>query len=251
MGLIFKGKKNLVGYDIILLNKPGALKFAASIPEKYGLNIVYFDACGISEEYGNFFLVVDFTDKDTSPQILLDEFRKNKEYIMDANMSPTLYDIIYPSRFCIKDIGGMRAILFLLGNMMGIIQGIKTNLGKREGESLLYHLGFGVGKEIYRIHAEPRGIQEVEDAVKLIVALCIGGGWGDVLDYEIKDKKIIVRVDKLWECEIQKEGPASHYVRGILGGFFSQLLKKRVAAVETKCIAAGDPYCQFEITIIG
>ena len=64
--------------------------------------------------------------------------------------------------------------------------------------------------------------------------------------------KIIIRHDKLWECEVQKglvDKPASHLLRGVLAGFFKELLGKRVDVNETKCIALGDPYCQFEISV--
>jgi predicted hydrocarbon binding protein len=41
--------------------------------------------------------------------------------------------------------------------------------------------------------------------------------------------------------------PQSHYIRGVLDGFFSSLFKVEMEAKETKCIAKGDPYCEFEI----
>ena len=39
--------------------------------------------------------------------------------------------------------------------------------------------------------------------------------------------------------------PLSHFVRGHLSGFLSGLLNAKVRAVERRCIAAGDPYCEF------
>ena len=67
------------------------------------------------------------------------------------------------------------------------------------------------------------------------------------------DNKIIIRHNKLWECEIQKglvDKPASYLLRGILTGFFESLLRKKVLVNETRCVAVGDPYCQFEINIL-
>ena len=251
MVYLLKGGRNLVGYDVTLANIPGALKFVTSIPEKYGLNIVYLEACGISEESGRFFIAIDLKDGSITSEELLKEFRGNRNFVISINISPTLEDIIFPSRFCIKDLGGLRAILLSLANMKGIILGIKKEMGS-VGDTFLYHLGHNVGEEIYRMYAEPRKINDVIKGVLLLEALARGAGWGDVTEYEKLNDKIIIRFEQLWECEIQKnitDKPASNYVRGILTGFFKSLLRREISVEETKCIAKGDQYCQFEMTL--
>jgi predicted hydrocarbon binding protein len=250
MVFIFKRGRNLVGYDIILHNRPGALAYISSLPEKYGLNIVFFETCQITEKEGSFFMVVDFTGRKVSPSKLLEEFRKKDIYVADAHISPDIDDIIYTSRLCIKDLGGMRVILFGLGNMRGIIHDIKKNLGKEAGESLLYHIGYGVGSQIYKIYAEPKKIADLEKSGLLLKALLRGAGWAEITEYKVEDKKIILKLEKLWECEIQEDGPASHYMRGILAGYYKTMLGKQVVVREIKCIAAKDDYCHFEIIII-
>ena len=253
MVYLFKEGKNLIGFDVVLANIPGTLRLVTSLTEKHGLNIVYFEDCGISGETGRFFMAVDFTDKEFSPEDLLRELRENKDYVINAEISPSLNDIIFPSKFCAKDLGGMRAILMALGNMRGIIQGIKKTLGNETGETVLYHLGYGVGEELYNVYAEPRGIKDFTKGILLLEALIRGAGWADIIGYEKTDDKIIIKFDRLWECEIQKskvDKPASSYVKGMLVSFFNSLLKKEVVVKETKCIAIEDPYCQFEINII-
>ncbi len=87
----------------------------------------------------------------------------------------------------------------------------------------------------------------------LLEAITRGAGWTELIGYEEADDKIIIRLERLWECEIQKsivDKPASNFVRGLLAGFFKKLLGKEVVVKETKCIALGDPYCQFEINIV-
>ena len=39
----------------------------------------------------------------------------------------------------------------------------------------------------------------------------------------------------------------SQLIRGHISGFLTGLLKINVRAIETKCIAKGDPYCEFYI----
>ena len=252
MVCLFKEGRNLVGFEIVLPNIPGTLRHTCSLTEKYGLNIVYIEECGISKENDMFFIVVDFTDEDIDPETLLAEFRKDKDYIISADISPYLNDIIFPSKFCAKDMGGRRGILLGQGNMKGIILGTKKKLGE-ESDAFLYYLGYGIGEETYRMYAEPRDIGDSTEGILLWEALVRGARWGDIIGYEVMDDKIIIRLERLWECEIQKglvDKPASHLFRGILAGFFEKLLGKKVAVKETKCIALGDPYCQFEINII-
>lgn len=39
-------------------------------------------------------------------------------------------------------------------------------------------------------------------------------------------------------------------MRELLAGWFSQLFKTKTIAIEKKCIAKGNPYCQFKIKFI-
>ncbi|RLF10226.1 MAG: hypothetical protein DRJ98_06565 [Thermoprotei archaeon] len=59
-----------------------------------------------------------------------------------------------------------------------------------------------------------------------------------------------MRFYDLFECvpvKYQKEKPNSEFFRGILSGGLSVIFDKVLLAVETKCIAKGDPYCEFVV----
>jgi len=258
MVFLLKEGRDLVGYEILLANIPGALKTVSSIPEKYRLNIEYIETCSKAKDIYRLFIAIDFTDADegVTPETILNEYKKAKLYVIDVNIAPSIHNIIFPSRLCVKNIGGMRAILLGLGNMKGLISGIKRNMGPEMGSSFLYHLGYGVGRELYKIYAEPYNIKDIEEGITLLTALARGGGWLDVADKQITDNKIIIKMEQVWECEIpvnehsEKSKTASNYIRGILAGFFETLLQKRVVVKETSCINRGDRYCEFEITIL-
>ena len=253
--LLTEGRK-LVGYELILRNIPGALKTISSIPEKHRLNIEYIETCTRSKEIYWLFMAIDFTDveEEVTPELILEEFRNAKVYVLDASIAPSKFNIVYPSRLCIKNIGGMRAILLGLGNMRGLINGIKDNMGEEMGNSFLYHLGYGVGKELYNLYAKPFNVDNLEDGVTILTALARGGGWADVYIEDIGKKEVILKVEGLWECDISRgkgdNKPKSNYVRGILAGFFEHLIRKKVIVKEVTCIGLGDPYCRFNISMI-
>ena len=255
MVFIYKDGRDLVGYEAVLPNIPGAIRYLASITEKYGLNIVYIEECTVSEGDDLFFIVVDFTNKDIDPEMLLKEFQKNKKYVTKVEISPSFKNIIFPKYFCVKTLGGLRVILMGLANMKGLLGGLKKQLGGEAASSFIYHLGYGVGKELYDIYSKFTKIEGPEEGIKLLEALTKGAGWCELISYSIKEDMIVLKVGRLWECEIfegKADKPTSNYVRGMLVSFFEKVLNKqgRLVAIERNCIGKGEPFCVFEIKIM-
>jgi len=250
MVYIIARNRNLVGFELVLSNVPGALGKVSSLIASYGLNIEYLETCFFSEgEYG-LFIIVDFTKSRIEPQDLLNKLRGIREYVLSVSLASTVRDIIYPPRFCVKDLGGIRAILLSVASMEGIIRGLRERLGDNISNIFLFQLGYSIGKRMYDLYAKPRNIKDANDGIKLLSALSRGSGWGEIIDYTIEDNRLILKIEKLWECEIQKgrvEKPASHYVRGIITGFFREITRLGLEVRERRCIALGDPYCEFEI----
>ena len=246
-------KKRVVGFELTLANTPGTLNKITSVTKDHNLNIYYIETYSKSTDKYELFIAIDFNDTKVSPEEILKEFRKYRKYVLEASIAPIFKNIIYPSKFYTKDIGNIRAILFDVANMKGLIEKTREKIGVEAGNALLYYLGDGVGKEIYEIYGSSLGIKDFEEGILLLKTLARGAGWAEIIEYEKKDDKIILKLEKLWECEIQKntvDKPASHFVRGLLAGFFKTLLEKEVIVKEVKCIAVGNPYCQFEISVI-
>ena len=248
-----KELEGVVGFEIVLYDVPGVLEKVFSIISDYNLNIYHVETCfRRGEEYG-LFIAVDFTGKDVSPEKLIEEFKK-KEFIKDAIVSPRFKNLIYPSKFCPMDLGGIRSIIVAEASMKGIIEGIKEEMGEEVGNAFLYRMGYEIGRKAYKLYAEKLGIKDFDEGIKVLKALARGAGWGDPKELIKKNDKIIVKAEHLWECEMQKgkvDKSASHLIRGIFTGFFKEFLNMNVKVRETKCIALGDPCCQFEINIIG
>ena len=70
----------------------------------------------------------------------------------------------------------------------------------------------------------------------------------DFLEYCKVGKLTFNETIKIVEnCEsfiIQSKEPSCHFTTGFLNGFFSAVKNQHVK--ETKCIAMGDPYCEWE-----
>ncbi len=47
---------------------------------------------------------------------------------------------------------------------------------------------------------------------------------------------------------VKPEGPICHYFRGYWVGVVSEVLEKKMSCIETRCMGAGEEYCEFRIT---
>jgi predicted hydrocarbon binding protein len=245
--------EGVVGFEFTLSNVPGALERVVSIISRHNLNIYYIDTCFVTREEYSLLIAIDFTGIDISPIKLLKEFKDQSDYVKDVAITPRLKNLIYPSRFCPMDLGGIRGIILSEANMRGIIEGMRRELGETVGDTLLFRMGFEIGKRVYKLYAKKLNITDVEEGIEVLKALAHGARWSEIIDYMISNNKIIIKLKESWECEIQKgtvDKPASNYIRGVFAGFFKELLKSDTEVRETKCIALEDPYCQFEVSIL-
>ncbi len=75
------------------------------------------------------------------------------------------------------------------------------------------------------------------------------GGWGqfEIVDYDEKRKRAIVRIKdaSIGSALKPSSEPVDHVIRGFMAGVASFLFNSDVDYVETKCVAKGDPFCEF------
>ncbi len=252
MGFVFKEGRDLVGFEITLFNVPGSLSSATSVFKNHGINIVFIEMFPIGKGEGLLFVVGDFTGVDIDSNVIVEELKGFEEYIKDVNIAPSVGDIVYSSNIVIKDIGGVRVILWSKDSMIGFVEGIRERLGEG-GLHLLQHLGHGVGTKIYEYHIQRAGVSSAEDVINVLNAVISGHRWGKIIHSERDDNKLCIRIFRLWECEVLKgkvDKPASNFFKGVLTGLFSAFYGKEVIVREAKCIALNDPYCEYIIEAV-
>ncbi|RLF17746.1 MAG: hypothetical protein DRZ82_09525 [Thermoprotei archaeon] len=141
--------------------------------------------------------------------------------------------------------GEARLVVFTLEHMNNLFNMLRE-LGSG-GLAIMYHMGFEAGKAM----AEKLGsyFNDNERALRYILLYfeSLGHGRFSIEEYEEgRYCRIIAR--ELIECMgVRSTKPNSQVCRGILAGAISNLWNKDVEITETKCIAKGDPYCEFVI----
>jgi hypothetical protein len=112
------------------------------------------------------------------------------------------------------------------------------NAGKEVGERAAKRL-----KEMFRIEGK-----------ELVQALAQAGkatGWGitEVSSIDMKRHTAKIIVKECFEAAAWRKKPYNvcHWTRGYLAGFMGTVFGKPMEAVEVKCKAKGDEYCEFKV----
>ncbi|MCD6369331.1 MAG: hypothetical protein J7L38_06010 [Thermoproteales archaeon] len=121
--------------------------------------------------------------------------------------------------------------------------------------ALLYLIGFEIGRDAFRNHYRITGDRKM--AFELNKKLFQLVGYGILEDVEINDhrRRAIVRIHGSFECELFKGsgGNRGSLLKGIVAGWFAEYWGgvdfNEIIAIETNCIARGDPYCEYLIEV--
>ncbi len=171
------------------------------------------------------------------------------EQIADVEVIDPLFDGFTSGRFFPPKLWGERAIILREPGYRAFARNLRERLGSGYA-AILYYIGFEMGANYFSAHKKVAG-ESFENLVKLSEAMFMQVGFGILkwIKIDTVGGLVIARVWDSFECELFKGGnePSSHFIRGMLAGWASRLLEKEVSAVEVKCIAMGDPYCEFYI----
>jgi len=184
------------------------------------------------------------------PENIVEELRNNNNVLSIKSIEPVIEGIIVDTIHFPLTIGGRRAIVLRKPIFEALIKGFREKFGS-VSEAFLYYIGYEIGKEALKSHYQMSVNKNSEELVRLSEALFKAVGWGRlrILEYSSSDCFAIAIVEKSFECELagKTNKPYSQFIRGALAGWFSEMTGKKCSAEETKCIAKGDPYCEFHI----
>ncbi len=178
-------------------------------------------------------IFLDLTESDLTPEEMLSRLRliphvKQLE-VLDL---PLTHGEARLAVFTLEDIHYLFGMLRELGD---------------GGLAIMYHMGFRAGEalaeKIFSYFNDNRRSLEY----MLLYNESLGRGIFKLEEF-IDKKYCRIRVRELLEClSVKSSNPNSHIFRGMLAGFLAKLWGREVEVKETKCIAIGDPHCEFEV----
>lgn len=123
------------------------------------------------------------------------------------------------------------------------------------GKALVYYLGYIAGTKLVDFAKKISDVSNPHTLLELSLSILQTLGYGEfeIEKYSEEEGKVRVVVDvrDSMECEVVKgvkSKPYSQLIRGVLAGVVSRIfIGRKITCNEVKCIAIGNPYCQFVI----
>jgi predicted hydrocarbon binding protein/predicted amino acid-binding ACT domain protein len=244
--------KKIYGFSILVENMIGVIGNIGKACAENHINIINLKTSIINKELAHVFLAVDMTDALVEPS----DFRSKLlgvEGVRDVEViNPILPGLLIDTtHYPLKLYGDTRSIAASELILWGIFVGLREQLGEPVAAVTLWNMGYGAGKRLWDLYRSFRGAA-VRDVVELLRQVSMSTGWVsdfELVEYDPVSYRAVVRVWDNIECSIVgRTGKAeSHYIRGILAGFFTKHFDTECQAFETRCISKDDPYCEYEI----
>jgi len=252
--IVYLRGKRIYGFYVRLsphvLETPGILIKLGSVFSNANLSIVHLEVSRPEENKPiSTIFFVDFTGRESEASKILDvlktfDFVEHVKILEPQHNGLTIDTVLFP-----LTLFGERIIMFRLPAIKALILGLKERMGEAYS-SILYQIGMEIGERVFKSHMNLAGTSDVDVIARICEALFQAVGYGILkfiyLNPELKESK--VRVWNSFECELYEESkqPRGYLVSGMLAGWHTGLFKTKYLSVkEKKCIAMGDPYCEF------
>ena len=144
---------------------------------------------------------------------------------------------------------GRRTIILSQEATARMFEAIRFNLGSG-GDVVLYHQGSSYGKELAESFVTRLGADYLRRNFDYTLGILSATGWGvpELVGSRGAFPDITIALQSCLECDGVRAGrPACSFVRGFLAGVSTAVAGHTVHCEESRCIAKGDPHCEFEL----
>lgn len=257
VGRIMAFNENHKIYGLALESKveQGNLRKLAELADSLGITIRYiqFSMEETQKPVINAIAFLDFSKAKATPEEALEILTNSYDFVKNAKIiKPQGKGVLFDDYFFPLVAAGERAVVFRKSVYKALLNGVKEKFGTA-GEAMLYYQGFIIGTEAYNYYVKMAKSDRLEDLVAVAKAINMTLGWGIIDNVEVNPEKGRAKlcVYQNFECElgVGKGRPQSQLYRGAIAGIFACFFGRDVEVEETKCIAIGDPYCEFEVKV--
>ncbi|MEM1558104.1 MAG: V4R domain-containing protein [Thermoproteota archaeon] len=240
--------------SVTLVNKSGVLASFLNILKNYDFNIIGImgEAVTRKEEIEvSIFLETPVKMDRTELEIIIKKETSKMKVVKDIRIFDHFLEgfdaDVYHFPLTVER---ARVAIFPLTVLEGFIKTLRKAFDKPISQTILWYQGREVGRTIFESYERDLGLKGIRALEFLrIRALLFGWACMEISKFEESKKTAVIRLFDNWECELFKGSNESqnHFMRGILVGFFNGLFRIETEAIETKCIAKGDVFCEFVI----
>ncbi len=246
------GNDELYLFVLNLVDEPGSLLQALSVFVSYGINLVSIYSSSTDYNRKRTAAEVNIVADLTGRRVSAEQIAKSLNLltvVRDVKVyGKQLPDILVDEVHYPLTLLGERAIIYRESAIRELIMGLRSQLGSA-GEALLYHIGLNIGKGIWSA-LKSKASEDLKLFTEYVKYWMLLHSVSKIIEVTINmdEKKAVIKTEENYECALAKNygKPFSSLHRGVFAGLFSELLATD-KSMETKCIAAGDPYCEFVI----
>ncbi len=248
--MVYAEDRDIVEFYFTVVNKPGRLMKALEVFARHSVNILNVSAYSLpSWDRAPVFIFADFTDLDIDVELVRRELELATGEKVYVKKPPVRGFMMDEFAFPLYVFPGVRSLILIEHDFQEMIKGLYGKLGE-VAAVFLYHLAYSGGRFLAEYLSEKFGLKGRELLVEVLKTYQAGGlGRVELVEYDPQATNIVLRLYDSIECKIFKgsDKPVSQFIRGHLSGLLSGLLKADVRVIESKCIAKGDPYCEFYV----
>lgn len=246
---VFDPSTKFFNLVVELKNVPGALRSVLDILQDLKINVLgSFSSVDPKGNTGTWSAFVE------SPGHTVSGLKKkilSSPYVRDMVVTESTGGFLVDSiHFPLTFNTGDRAVLMRSEYLRGMLSVIRKELGSG-GNVILHEEGRAYGKGVGANYGNWLGLKFVRSHLPKVLNLYQALGWFKLegARQNKREGSWTIRVSGCFECEGSKSnGPYSHFVRGHLSGTMTAIFGREMICEETKCVAAGDPVCEFLIS---
>lgn len=235
---------------IILKDVQGALAKTTEVLSDANINIKTASLFYLPRQngVGSWTCFVDVSKATKSIQELREELERLNE-VVDVKFKepkPAPFDVLH---FPLLH-GDTRAVVIPIGMFWTMWNGLESILSPSGLAAVLYDTGKRVGEYVATRLGEMYNLRDKE-LIEAVIQANQATGWAiaEVKDLDFRQISGVIILRDCFEAAAwrKKTQKACHWTRGYIAGVMSKACGKPVEAVEAKCSATGDEYCEFNI----
>jgi len=236
---------------ISLWNVPGTLAKVAKLLADFNINILSsIISAPLSETEATMIAFVDFSRSTSTVDDVVEKLRELDVVREVEVVKPQIPGLLINKFMPILSVLGTRCIIIHVTGLSRILHYLYEKFGE-SAKVLMYYGGYGSIKDMVKGIRKMTGLGDL-NLLNVCLQLFQSCGYGtfEITQFNIEPLHIVIRAYNLYECEPLKGKMSesnSQLFRGILAGLIEEIVNKKVIVIEDKCLAKGDPYCQFVI----
>ncbi len=240
--------KELYRFSIRLVDRPGAVTAVTNVVRSESINVLHLSGSAVSSRgYGILHMFAE------GPKLSADHLTEKLraiDVVQEVRVESGEDGLLVGTALPVRSIESGERVLSLTSTyFFNMLDAIRDRMGTG-GSVLIYEQGSNLGRAAFAGYFGKVGVEWGRQHLEYAFRVWAAVGWGRVRSATIdpSGRSMRLRLEDGLECAgRQAYAPYSQFYRGYLAGAGTVILGGEVTCTERKCLAMGDPACEFEI----